>query len=158
MYADYGMSVTNEGFGGDATKVTLYGIYDRYNSDGSAFTPDLKCERQADRFTSEATVGSVAGNDKLAYPVGLLTTDEAFLAGGYSASNSSYYLYAGLNFWALSPYFFGGGNADVGNVWSVGNAGSNFDVSSVLGVRHVVSLSSTAITGGNGTMSSPFTT
>jgi len=161
-YADYGMSVTNEGFGGDATKVTLYGIYKRYNftSEGElvSMTPNLKCERQDDRFTSEATVGSVAGNDKLAYPVGLLTTDEAFLAGGYSARNSSYYLYTGHNFWALSPGGFDLGYANVGFVGSGGGALNYIGFVNIsLGVRPVVSLSSSAITGGNGTISSPFT-
>lgn len=56
-----------------------------------------------DKHTS--TVSTI-GDKVLTYPVGLITMDEAYYAGGYSANNTSYYLNSGVDFWALSPYEF----------------------------------------------------
>ena len=56
-----------------------------------------------DKNTSTA---STIGNQKLTYPIGLITLDEAYFAGGFSANNTSYYLYSGTNYWTMSPYEF----------------------------------------------------
>src|SRR5574344_28320 len=61
----------------------------------------LKCSQQNDRFTVDDTT---IGNGSLAYPIGLLTTDEAVLAGGWWSSSNSNYLYTGNWYWTASPY------------------------------------------------------
>ena len=60
----------------------------------------LTCPQKNDAFTVSDTTN---GNGALTYPVGLLSTDEIVLAGGWSASNSGYYLYSGQYWWASSP-------------------------------------------------------
>lgn len=56
-----------------------------------------------DKHTS--TVSNV-GNKVLTYPIGLITMDEAYYAGGFSADNTSYYLNSGVDYWTMSPYEF----------------------------------------------------
>ena len=60
----------------------------------------LTCPQKNDAFTVSDTTN---GNGALTYPVGLLSTDEIALAGGWNASNSGYYLYSGQVWWASSP-------------------------------------------------------
>lgn len=54
-----------------------------------------------DKHTS--TVSTI-GNKVLTYPVGLITMDEAYYAGGFSSDNTSYYLNSGVDYWTMSPY------------------------------------------------------
>ena len=65
-------------------------------------TPSLTCTRKNDSFTWQ----NVRGNQKLLYPVGLLTSDEIMLSGGTSTTyNVTYYLSSGgTKFWTMSPY------------------------------------------------------
>ena len=71
-------------------------------------TPSLTCARNIDKFT----VSESKGNGDLDYPVGLLTLDEANLAGGtIFNANDSYYLYTGKDYWAGSPLVFSRLNA-----------------------------------------------
>ena len=60
----------------------------------------LTCPQKNDAFTVSDTTN---GNGALTYPVGLLSTDEIALAGGWNVSNSGYYLYSGQVWWASSP-------------------------------------------------------
>ncbi len=94
-------------------------------------TPSLECPREVDKFT--------VGNGRLQYKTGLLTVDEAMLAGGTgNSSSSSYYLYTGKNYWLGSP-------SDVDSiangfyVHSTGDLDYSF-VNGAYGVRPVVSL------------------
>ena len=64
--------------------------------------PTLSCQLN-DSFNVEGT----NGNEKLTYPVGLITADEAMMAGGINgSSNMLYYLYSGQNYWTMSPSHF----------------------------------------------------
>ena len=112
----------------------------------------LKCSQQNDRFTVD---DEVVGNGDLTYPVGLLTTDEAYLAGG-SSSNSGYYLYTGNYYWTMSPYYFYGSYAYVRNVNASGHAYSNGNVNTLSGVRPVLNLKSGSLTQGSGTVLDPY--
>lgn len=56
-----------------------------------------------DKHTS--TVSTI-GNKVLTYPIGLITMDEAYYAGGFSSDNTSYYLNSGVDYWTMSPYEF----------------------------------------------------
>jgi len=159
--AGTGVTLANIGFGGDATKVTLYGLYDKVDAyaliEGRMqLIPTLKCAQENDRFTTEVTVGRVTGNGALEYPVGLITVDESFLAGSHDESNTSYYLYTGESYWTASPYHFLDGMASMGFVDSGGSANSATSVNTTLGVRPVISIKQSAITGGTGGANDPF--
>lgn len=113
-------------------------------------TPSYKCE-------TTGVDGEIDINK-----VGMLTFDEIVYAGGGNSSNSNYYLNnnATTNYWwALSPDRF---TSDFDGVYSfyVGDDGvvnRNLMVGSNA-LRPAVSLkSSTQITGGNGTVSNPYT-
>ncbi len=72
---------------------------------------DLKCYSQDDLYTMQ---GSAVGNALLDHPVGLITAEEAVLAGGYLAigennndfdlaENTNYFLYTGQGSITVSP-------------------------------------------------------
>ena len=94
--------------------------------------------------------------------VGTLTADEIVYAGGKVGSgNTDYYLINdyrnGLYFWSLSPYCFAG-NDFAFDVISNGDVSSSNDVSHSYSFRPAVTLlSSTQITGGNGTKANAYT-
>ena len=115
----------------------------------------LTCPQQNDAFTVNDTS---KGNGALTYPVGLLSTDEIVLAGGWSTHNSGYYLYSGQWWWASSPDYFAGSFAYVRHVDSSGYA---FDVglpgvNSLYGVRPVFNLKAEVLAQGSGTAEDPY--
>ena len=99
---DRSFSSSNSGTGAGLSK-TYYNWYNLHVS-----KPNLKCPQQNDAFTVSDTTN---GNGALTYPIGLITTDEAVLAGGWSSSNRGYYLYSGSWYWASSPFGFDGNGA-----------------------------------------------
>lgn len=98
---------------------------------------NLKCTQQNDRFTVN---DEVVGNGSLTYPVGLLTDDEAYLAGGTTSTNYNYYLYTGNYYWTMSPRNFGGSYANVRGVYFTGFVSSD----SYVATRMVSALSLTS--------------
>ena len=116
-------------------------------------SPSLACSNTNDAFT----VSSENGNGKLTYPVGLLTADEAKLAGGASGANNTFYLYTGAEYHLMSPAGF-----DVlyeSTIFSITSTGyfSWGNVITESGVRPVISLKPGAtITSGDGTVSDPY--
>ena len=144
---DYGVSnYSNLAYGPERTS------YRAYYSNGNKAT--LYCKQQNDRFTVN---DENIGNGDLTYPVGLLTSDEATLAGGRSGNtNYNYYLYTGNYYWTMSPsYFSGDYDAGVRYVYNNGYVYSNF-VSSSFGVRPVLNLKSGSLKSGQGTASDPY--
>ena len=113
----------------------------------------LTCPQKNDAFTVNDTS---KGNGALTYPVGLLSTDEIVLAGGWNDSNSGYYLYSGQYWWASSPSVFYGSHAYVRFVYSNGNAVSYSDVFFGGGVRPVFNLKAEVLAQGSGTVSDPY--
>lgn len=121
----------------------------------------LKCPRQVDAFTVDDTTN---GNGALTYKVGLITTDEVVMAGGWSLGRSkyNYYLSTGQHYWTMSP--MGGGTLRI--VYYDGAAGRSDEpmagyqqgdyTSHVNGVRPVLNLSSEVLKNGDGTASNPF--
>ena len=138
---------------GTGTILTYYRWYNGpWESNGYNTKMMLTCFQKNDAFTvSDIT----KGNGALTYPVGLLSTDEVVLAGGWNVSNSGYYLYSGQAWWAFSPYDSRDG-ADVRSVYSGGYAHDYDSVSSDFGVRPVLNLKPEAIKYGDGTASNPY--
>ena len=156
---DYaGQEFSNLGYGTERTAYRWYGdpmaasMGDEY---ANLLTyPNLQCPNQNDRFTVD---DEVTGNGDLTYPIGLVNTDEVYLAGGYNTSNSGYYLYTGNSYWTMSPYYFDGSAAYVRRVNSDGSASSygNFVYGSY-GVRPTLNLIPDSLKVGSGTADDPY--
>ena len=146
-------SYTALGYG---TNKTLYGPASRVGENVSNPTPTLKCAQDNDKFTVDASTG----NGALTYPVGLITADEMAYAGGvlYNTSNSSFYLYTGQYYWALSPSNFTGASAAFEFDLASSGRLSYYYVDISRGVRPSVSLQpGIGLTGGgSGTAADPF--
>ena len=115
--------------------------------------PNFQCTQKSDRFTVN---DEVTGNGSLTYPVGLLTIDDIYAAGGYAAENYNYYLYTGNYYWTMSPSGFGGVYASVRSVNGGGVAVGNDSVGDEFGVRPALNLKSGSLTGGRGTAIDPY--
>ena len=123
----------------------------------------LKCSQKNDRFTVN---DKDTGNGALKYPVGLLTMDEAILAGGNGSGwvsginrpNKSFYLYTGQTFWLLTTYrMYSDGVALVFAVYANGFINHWNLVTGSYGVRPVINLKfSTMKSQGTGTVDSPY--
>lgn len=82
--------------GSNGMQYVYFSTYNRMNNGN----PILSCSKN-DAFTVNE---SEIGNGKLNYPVGLITSDEVVMAGGFeSSSNNTYYLYTGQDYWTMSP-------------------------------------------------------
>ena len=114
----------------------------------------LKCTQQNDAFTVSDTTN---GNGALRYPIGLITRDEAVLAGGgASQSNTRYYLYSGQMYWVLTPFRFYGYASALFCISSGGDTTSANYLSASSGVRPVLNLSPEVLNKGDGTMNNPY--
>ena len=144
--------ILSSGDGFSLSKTTIYNPYKRLIT---TKVPSLICSQTSDKFT----VSSSIGNGKLTYPVGLITADEAYFAGGkYYNNNNRYYLYTGTTYWTGSPYSFypSGGHA---NAWLVNSSGYLYAdwVTLLYGARPVLNLSSNIlISSGSGTYNNPY--
>ena len=132
-------------YGAEPTKYRLYSP-----SHGIRLT----CVQQNDRFTVN---DESIGNGDLTYPIGLLTTDEAYLAGGTGGNlNYDYYLYTGNGYWTMSPYYFYSTAAYVQEVNLAGNPSNNGSVINSRGVRPVINLKPNSLKQGDGSASNPY--
>ena len=136
------------------SNLTLYfGAYTRLINNK---TPTLKCQNTRDKFTVDAS----NGNGALTYPVGLITADEMAYAGGVygsSNANSSFYLYTGQTYWALSPCTFFNSVAHEFRLNSAGYLSNDYVTTSSYMVRPSVSLQpGIGMTGGSGTAANPY--
>ena len=125
-------------------------MFSGYNRANTTYAPSLGCTNKNDAFTVRE---SGTGNGKLTYPVGLLTSDEAMLAGG--ATGGANYLNNNTYYWLGSPSTFSLHDAYEFDV----NSGSlnNRSVIGAIGARLVVSLKpGMKISGGSGTSSDPY--
>lgn len=123
--------------GGATTTILQFRVYS-----GSY---DLTCKNKTDQFT----VSAENGNGALTYPVGLLTRDEAGLAGSTAMKTGNYY-------WLGSPDYFGSSYAFGYLVYTSGYL-FNYYVGVSLGVRPSVSLlPGTEYVEGDGTVEKPY--
>ena len=112
------------------------------------------------------TVSTSNGNGLLQYPIGLITSDEAVLAGGRGeisgandGANNSFYLFTGNNYWQLSPRVIETNIENKVNIMNISSKGGihNFYADSLVNVRPVISLKSgVTYTEGDGTANSPY--
>ncbi len=114
----------------------------------------LTCSQKNDTFTISDTS---KGNGFLTYGVGLVTTDEVILAGGWDSGNYNYYLYSGHYCWTMSPIGFAGSYTRERFVGSNGSADGYNVVDLSYGVRPVLNLSANALKFGDGTINNPYT-
>ena len=115
----------------------------------------LTCPQKNDAFTVRDTT---KGNGDLTYPIGLITGDEAMLAGGVrDASNENYYLYTGLDYFTMTPSEFRDSALDamVGCIYSRGELFSSYTYG-FGGMKPVLNLSPEVLNNGDGTASNPF--
>ncbi len=135
---------------------TYYGSTARVGSQipsGQGVSPTLKCPNKVDNYTVN---DEIKGNGALTYPIGLLSADEASLAGSKNGSNHpNYYLYTNSNYWLGSPNYFGGSYASGFYLASSGSMNSYY-VNNAYGARPLVSLKSDALAQGTGTWYDPY--
>ena len=153
---DRSPDTSSSSYTGIGTTDTYYSGYQRLYRN-SHISPTLKCKNQKDRFTYNASVGGVLGNDKLEAPVGLITADEIVLAGGSRlSSNQNFYLFADNGYWTMTPYVLNNSYAYIFMMKSSGSLDADMGVTAPTGVRPVLTIDMSNITGGNGTITSPF--
>ena len=147
---DRSLASNNTGTGAD-TSVTYYRWY---NSAGTTQNSKmmLTCPQKNDAFTVNDTT---KGNGALTYGIGLLTTDEVALAGGWSSDNLNYYLYSGQDYWLASPFGFYRYGATGRFVRSSGYL-NDISVEAPFGARPVFNLTSDILKNGDGTSSNPY--
>jgi len=145
LQSEVGGPATGNGFG---TSETFYAAYHRLQTNK---TPTLLCGNKNDKFTVSDTVN---GNGDLDKPVGLITVDEAALAGGmFNTNNTSYYLHTNQQFWILSP--LSASNAYVWSVYDVGSLRGDFGWRT-RGLRSVLNLNANTMVTGIGSEADPF--
>ena len=150
------------GNGYSLNKITIYNSNNRINT---LYQPSLICLNNSDKFTlkinglSKINGTSGYGNNALNYPVGLITADEAALAGSvYNVMNSKYYLYTTNSLWTLTTLTFlttyiQSRNAFVEKIGKLNNGILNYE----LYVRPVVNLKSNIkFKSGSGTEKDPY--
>ena len=140
----------NLGYGTNNTAYRWY--YGPWSGDGYNSSMRLMCPQKNDAFTVSDTTN---GNGALTYPVGLLSTDEFVLAGGWKTGNSRYYLYSGQYWWTSSPLDIYGYYASVCIVGSDGRYAADVLLRSY-GVRPVLNLKAEVIKYGDGTANNPY--
>ena len=120
--------------------------------------PGISCANKNDAFTVDDEIN---GNGDLDYPVGLMTLDEAVLAGfsWYKyGSASDNYLNNGKGWWLMSPSLVSANSVYIGVAYSIVDNVTPVYVSNGFGgVRPMISLKSgLKILSGEGTSDKPF--
>jgi len=140
-------SFPNTGIGGDTTFYRWF--QGPWSADAYKNNPTFSCKQQNDRFTVEDTV---IGNGALTYPIGIISTDDIVLAGGYDSDNQGYYLYTGYDYWTMSPQ----GSGRTRYLSSTGSALAAYRVDDVYGIRPIINLKTDSLNSGTGTWNDPY--
>ena len=147
----YDNKVADTGYCNDMTKYDT----NNFGSDGRLYynkAPTLKCPDKASDLLSKS-------NNKLTFPVGLITFDEASFAGGVRDTryNNYYYLNTEKTYWTMTPAKWDGSYVYVGVVQYDGLLFSWGVNDFTKGVRPVLSLKpNVLVTSGDGTEASPY--
>ena len=138
---------------GTGTTLTYYASYD------SNKLRTFICSNKNDTFTAN---NNANGNGLLTYPIGLITADEAILAGGYNTDNSNFYLYTGQVYWTMTPYLYDRNYYNVACNRYINSNGTvlyalmNDHVDYQNGVRPVINLTKNILRNGDGTVNNPY--
>ena len=132
-----------------------YAAEDRLNPDNGVedeHYPILTCPNKSDRYTVNDTTN---GNGFLTNPIGLLTADESFFAGGTQIENYNYYLYSGYDTMTLTPLYY---NGTVGVPGAICNNGlvPGLCEGEVYAIRPVINLNGDVKFEGNGSFETPY--
>lgn len=138
---------TGNGYGSENTSYRV-NYADLYNKNKMMLT----CVQKNDAFTVNDTLN---GNGALTYGIGLITTDEVLLSGGWKSANLKFYLYNGQDYWTMTPFDFFSFSASEGYVTHHSKV-TSLPVSNEFGVRPVLNLSSDILKKGSGTAEDPF--
>ena len=140
---------SSNGSGGIGTTNTYYGYYIR----SIVNIPTFKCQNSSDLYT---TSGSTNGNKALINPIGLISMDEVWYAGGYQTANSNYYLYTNQVYWTITPGYYINDSAGVFIMSRNGSLGGSDGVEGTWGVRPVINLKADIKLTGSGTTTDPY--
>ena len=143
---DRSFASSNSGTGAGVSK-TYYSWYSWHIN-----KTNLRCPQQNDAFTVSDTTN---GNGALTYPISLITTDVAVLAGERNGNNG-YYLYSGSWYWTSSPFNSYGSDSRVHGVDSLGDVTFGSTGYFNGGVRPVLNLSSEVLNNGDGSINNPY--
>lgn len=149
-------SGTNQVSTSGSSAVTYGGKYRLETS----HTPSFKCAASGYYYTYKSASG---GNKDLSYPIGNITLDEVYAAGGYNVNNTSYYLYNGAAYWTITPYnytygLFGLGKAAYVSIIDANGKITSDKVQNTNNIRPVINLKASVIyNDGDGSSSSPYT-
>ena len=116
----------------------------------------LLCENKNDAYSVKDVIH---GNASLKYPIALISSEEAVVAGGWEETNHSYYLYPGNNiaYWTLTPRGFTGDRA---TGWAIAATGQPFiwdGLWNPQSVKPVINLKPNSLKSGDGTINNPYT-
>ena len=118
-------------------------------------SPSLSCNTN-DIYT---TSGSSIGNKALTYPIGLISADEAMLAGIPNWDNSSFsnnYLYTGQTYyWTMSPATYFDGVIMLIVYFNI-NISTAYGYDYSVGIRPVINIRSNVELTGTGSQNDPF--
>ena len=132
-------------------------MYSPYGRGRITYNPSLSCAKN-DAFT----VNNNIGNQNLTYPIGLLTSDEAIMAGAvYNKNNDSLYLNSDYSYWLMSPFTYYHSYASIYNFTHYSNGtqlnNESANESGYKGFRPVISIKpGQLITKGDGTVTNPY--
>ena len=153
---DRSMNTQTNGWIANGGELTEYLYFAPYGRAYTTYSPSLSCTNKNDSFTWK----NGNGNQKLEYPVGMITSDEIMLAGGKGGrSDGEFYLNTGTYWWSLSPSDFKISYDYIGDEFRAENFArlESLDVHITSGLRPVVSIKpGQFITKGTGTVTDPY--
>ncbi|NLL01403.1 MAG: hypothetical protein GX265_00015 [Mollicutes bacterium] len=156
LQSEIGGDSTGTGYGyvGNHTR---YAAYNRLNTNK---TPTLKCGLKNDRFTVN---DNIISNGDLTYPVGLLTADEAAMAGLVNDiyNQTNYLTLNGFYFWLETPYMMYiseeyGSSASMFVIYWSGSLGTYYAFEDIISIRPVISINAQVKVTGDGSATNPF--
>lgn len=142
-------SYTNLGYQKSPTQYRW--AYEPWNSDGYNRHMSLLCKNSNDSLDSKC----------LKYSIGLITSDEEVLAGGWNTTNTKFYLHTGYDYWTMSPRrFIAYNDTGLGGVRTINFLGQlNYDAridDDHNMVKPVINLKAGSLRSGDGQMNNPY--
>ena len=124
-------------------------------------TPQYDCPNDSrDAFTLSISNGGTSGygNNKLTYPIGLLTADELTFSGvNYGIPYNNYFLYVNDYYWTMSAFYYNTDHSCVFDIFSNGELSCNYVADVLPKTFPVISLKENVlVSGGDGHAQTPY--